>query len=409
LTAVDDLGDLGIGQVAQVPQHDSEPLSNGKRSERTAQLGEAGIEQRIRRRLDVGCTGEAPMQRAALVDHGDPKVCRWVFQTGEARPDANEDIVNDVLCCWTRSGEHECNSQQVAIRGVVRRIDTRPAHAALRYWRRTAHHDVHTLIHAWHTRSVAAVRVFAEKFRRVSWVPHGTQRRPLLSRSVWLVGSPEIRICGRSSKVRITASVDATAVTVDGEAVLATSPGLYEVVRSSRNIEIVCPEGCEISVSTGSGSITTRGRLGAVRIMTVSGASSLEHVAAVEARSASGRVEVGDCDGNCRVVTGSGRVELARSNDVEIATVSGAVRIDQLHAGGTIRTVTGAIRLSADGDAQLSVHSVSGKVAVELPSDAIGSLVLRSVTGATTGVLPVGDGAHIEVSTISGTISVRTA
>jgi DUF4097 and DUF4098 domain-containing protein YvlB len=120
-------------------------------------------------------------------------------------------------------------------------------------------------------------------------------------------------------------------------------------------------------------------------------------------------VEVGDCDGKCRVVTGSGRVELARSNDVEIATVSGAVRIDQLHSGGTIRTVTGAIRLSADGDAQLAVHSVSGKVAVELPSDAIGSLVLRSVTGATTGVLPVGDGAHIEVSTISGTISVRTA
>ena len=215
-------------------------------------------------------------------------------------------------------------------------------------------------------------------------------------------------MCGRSSKVRITASAAATTVRVDGVEIAPSAPDVYEVTRTSSKIDIVCPEGCAVSVSTASGSITTRGRLGAVRTMTMSGNVSLEHAADIEARSGSGRLQVDSCDGCCRVVTASGRIDLDGSDDVEIATVSGAVHIGQLRGRAAIRTVTGAVSLGADSTAQVEVHSVSGKVAVELPAASLGTMTLRSVTGRVIGELLHGDGAGIEVSTISGSIEVRS-
>ncbi len=218
----------------------------------------------------------------------------------------------------------------------------------------------------------------------------------------------EIRVCGRSSAVTISASAATTEVMLNGVAVRPTSPSLYELIGSSGKVDVECPEGCAVSVSTASGSITTRGRLGSVRVMTVSGTVRLELASDVEARSASGRMKIGDCDGCCRVVTGSGRIELDSSADVEISTVSGRVDVGQLRTRGAIRTVTGAVSVDADIDAQLEVHTVSGKVAVELPASATGTMALRSVTGRVSGELAAGDGAHIEVSSISGAIEIRT-
>jgi Putative adhesin len=238
-------------------------------------------------------------------------------------------------------------------------------------------------------------------------VPDDTPGQRLCWPKVITVGTPEIRLCGRSSKITITALPSITTVRVDGVDVAMSAPDVYEVTRSSSKIDIECPEGSAVSISTASGSITARGRLGPVRILTVSGKIRLEHVAELEARSASARMDIGTCDGCCRLVTGSGRVELERSDRVEIATVSGAVRVDSLASGGKVRTVTGTVHVDAAATAQLVVHTVSGKVDVQLPAAATGSLALRSISGRVTGHLPHGDDAHIEVSTISGTIEVR--
>src|SRR5687767_3071928 len=71
---LEDAGDLVVGQVAQVAQHDGRTLSNRERLQRVAELGQAGVELGVCRRVWPRRADEAAMQRSALVDDRDTQV-----------------------------------------------------------------------------------------------------------------------------------------------------------------------------------------------------------------------------------------------------------------------------------------------------------------------------------------------
>ena len=74
------------------------------------------------------------------------------------------------------------------------------------------------------------------------------------------------------------------------------------VVRSASDSLVVrCPAGTDVRVGTESGEVRLRGRLGDAQVTTASAGIRVDHVDELEARSASGSIEVDRCVGRCRV------------------------------------------------------------------------------------------------------------
>jgi DUF4097 and DUF4098 domain-containing protein YvlB len=174
---------------------------------------------------------------------------------------------------------------------------------------------------------------------------------------------------------------------------------------SDNVIEVECAPGTDVTVGTASGKVELAGALGAVRIATVSGKIRVEQAARVDVRTKSGKIEIRECAGECRVMTTTSTVHIGHAGRATVAAVSGAVLLENVDAA-EVKSVSGKVLVATGGRDRVSVHTVSGKVHVQVPQSVRPATRLRSVSGRIRDECPPGDDCEIAVKSISGAISV---
>jgi DUF4097 and DUF4098 domain-containing protein YvlB len=218
-----------------------------------------------------------------------------------------------------------------------------------------------------------------------------------------------IQVSTRSGKVRVLAEEGAQ-LSVEGGVVVGEELGVVEIRRdrNSKEITIVCPAGTDLTAGTISGSIETLGRLGSVRVASVSGKVHVTRATRVDVRSKSGAIEVDEVAGECRIVVTSAKVHIGRAQRAVIAGVSGIVTMEGVD-GAEVKTVSGKVLIATQGASDVNVRTVSGRVEVTVPPDVQPSTRLKSISGKVRCDCPTGHDGAISVTSVSGTIHVACA
>ena len=214
-----------------------------------------------------------------------------------------------------------------------------------------------------------------------------------------------LRITRRSGKVRVIADADSP-ITVEGGTIASNADGTFEIrAQDSSVLEVRCPTGTDLTISTSSGAIEVRGEAGSVKVTTKSGDLAIERASAIDARGASGKVKVGACAGECHVVFVSGKVHIGAAGRAVVATVSGNIEADDV-GDAECKTVSGNIELGARGGGSVAARSISGTVKISVPNGDRPATRLKSVSGRIRRECDLGDNGEIRVKTISGGIAV---
>src|SRR5207244_9543856 len=117
-----------------------------------------------------------------------------------------------------------------------------------------------------------------------------------------------------------------TALAVDGGTFVENDDGTVDVrARGGSVLEVRCPTGSDLTISTASGEVDVEGDAGSVKVTTKSGNLSIERATAAAARGASGRVKVGVWTGRCHGVFVSRNVHIEEAAQAVVATVSGNI------------------------------------------------------------------------------------
>ena len=177
---------------------------------------------------------------------------------------------------------------------------------------------------------------------------------------------PRLRITRRSGNVVVHAEPDATLLVEGGKTKLGDDGVIDVRSTGSSTLEVTCPAGTDLTISTDSGNVDVRGDAGSVKVITKSGSVSIERATAVNARGASGRVTVGACAGDCHVVFASSNVTVGEAGRAVIATVSGNIDVEETD-DAEVKTVSGNISLGARGGGKMAARSISGSVEVSVP------------------------------------------
>ncbi len=222
-------------------------------------------------------------------------------------------------------------------------------------------------------------------------------------------GTPEVRITAGSGSITVIGEARADVFVDDQGVVDRAADGAFEVAQSkrSRSFTVRCPEGSSVMLGTRSGSMRLTGRLGSVRVTTLSGAITVDEAASADLRAMSGTVDIGTCAGACRVKTKSGSTHIGSAESVEVHIGSGRVVVDHVEAEASVRAVSGSVRIDADGRGPILIETMSGSVKVSLPSGCKPSVRAKSLSSRPKIDCDTGDDCRVSVRTLSGSISVR--
>lgn len=215
-----------------------------------------------------------------------------------------------------------------------------------------------------------------------------------------------IRVTASSGRIRVVGEPRGDVAIDQGQE--HPMGGVLEVEGSSGGVSMRVPEGTDLVVGTHSGKVELSGRLGELRITTRSGRVGVDDCAALDARSVSGRVEVGTVAGDCRIKTANGRITVDRvGGALNVASVSGRVEVGE--AEGTIRaySVSGSVRVGLAGATDTRADSVSGSVTIDLPRGVHPKASLISVSGGCVCEVDQGEDCSIVGRSVSGRIVVR--
>jgi DUF4097 and DUF4098 domain-containing protein YvlB len=228
-------------------------------------------------------------------------------------------------------------------------------------------------------------------------------------------GHAELHVSTRSGRVTVTADENADVriesdAPMRGDKIEVDATGRVSV-RSGRGgsgwLEIRCPAGSDIVVGTVSGKVELSGKLGEVRVTTVSGSIAVDHAEFLDVRSISGSIEVERCLGACRLQTKSGRTTVGGAGDAQLSTISGRIRLDNATGKVRMRTVSGKVQLGTEGKGDVAVETMSGSVQVEVPAGVRPQTRLRSLTGKPKCGCEEGDDCRISISSMTGKIEVK--
>jgi DUF4097 and DUF4098 domain-containing protein YvlB len=217
-----------------------------------------------------------------------------------------------------------------------------------------------------------------------------------------------LKITTRSGNVRVVVGAPGE-FSVSGGTIERRDDGTLHIRReaSSSMIDVRCPPGTDVTVGTASGKVELIGALGAVRVATVSGRISVDEGTRIDVRTKSGKIDIGTCAGDCRIMTKSSAVRVRRAGRATVAGVSGVVFLEDV-GGAEVKTVSGKVAVGSSGNDRISVHTVSGKVEVRLPSASRPSARLRSLTGRVNCELEPGNDCEVAVVSVSGAIKVSS-
>ncbi len=181
------------------------------------------------------------------------------------------------------------------------------------------------------------------------------------------------------------------------------------VTGASKPILVRVPAGTDVVVGSASGNVTLDGALGAVSVTTASAGVEAEEVASIDARTASGKLQVGVSHGSVRLNTKSAKVVVGRAEgEVHVAAVSSKVEIGEARDAVTVRTVSGTVEVLLTGSAPSSFETVSGKINVRVPAGVRPDVQLRTVSGKQRVECETGDDIVIVARTVSGKITVAS-
>jgi DUF4097 and DUF4098 domain-containing protein YvlB len=215
-----------------------------------------------------------------------------------------------------------------------------------------------------------------------------------------------IRITATSGRIDITAEARGDIVVDQGQE--HPMGGVLEVQGSHSGVRMRVPVGADLIIGSHSGSVKLHGDLGNVRITTRSGSLEIEACTSLDARTVSGRVDVGTVSGDAHIKAANGRITIAEVRGALTATsVSGTVEVGR--AGGAVHatTVSGKVDVGMTGAADVRAESVSGRVRVALPEGVRPSVSMKSVSGKCECDVPSGDDCRVLCRSISGRITVR--
>jgi DUF4097 and DUF4098 domain-containing protein YvlB len=216
---------------------------------------------------------------------------------------------------------------------------------------------------------------------------------------------PRLRITRRSGKVRVLAEPGATFAVERGSFVQGED-GVVDIrAAGGSELEVRCPAGSDLTISTSSGAIEVLGDAGSVKVTTKSGSIAIERATAVNARGASGRVTVGACRGECHVVSVSGNVSIREAGRAVVATVSGNIEVDAVD-DAEVKSVSGNITLGGRGGGRLAARSISGALNFSVPTNSRPATHLKVVSGRVRCECEPGHDGEIRAKSVSGSISV---
>jgi DUF4097 and DUF4098 domain-containing protein YvlB len=226
----------------------------------------------------------------------------------------------------------------------------------------------------------------------------------------------------------------------DGFAVMVKVPrqhGLRLLRRRPVTVRVALPERSDVMVESASADIEISGPVGLADLKTASGDVSTDDVEALQAKSASGDITVGNVAGNVRVATASGDLRCssvagsaefsttsgdievgAAGERVEVKATSGKVRLGELARGARVANVSGDVRVLALEEGRLQVRSVSGNVSVAVASGVDLHVDVETLSGTVSSEIPLDDrppssrrNVHVELSvrSVSGDVEIARA
>lgn len=217
-----------------------------------------------------------------------------------------------------------------------------------------------------------------------------------------------LRIIAKSGRVEVTGE-SRDDVAVEGATATVATPELL-VHGSSETVIVRAPEGTDVMVGSASGDVDLDGPLGAVSVTTGSADVRADEIASIDARTVSGRLDVGHSAGTVRLKATSANVHVGRADgDVRVATVSGDVDVAEAADGVSIKTVSGSIDVTVTGHGRVSAETVSGSIRIHVADGLRPDVRLRTISGKRRVECETGSDFELVARTISGNITVAPA
>ena len=174
----------------------------------------------------------------------------------------------------------------------------------------------------------------------------------------------------------------------------------------SRALTVRCPAGIDLLAASHAGSLEVQGELGELRLFNHSGPIQIEQAGWLEARTTSGRIDVGRVDGPVTTSTVSGAVTVDLARSVRSYAVSGEVNLKLIQGKVEVRSVNGAVKVSTDGAGEIVVSTVSGSIDICVPEGRRADVQAKRKTGQANISCKRGDDLSIRVSTMTGAVNI---
>ncbi|MDQ2984104.1 MAG: DUF4097 domain-containing protein [Actinomycetota bacterium] len=184
-------------------------------------------------------------------------------------------------------------------------------------------------------------------------------------------------------------------------------------------LTVRAPHGADVSVETAAADTRGRGRFGSLEARTASGDVELDEVGGdLSAKTASGDVSVHSVGGNASVNTASGDVELGRvEGETSAKTASGDVVVREAGPGVNVATASGDLRIEAVAEGAVTLQSASGDIDVGIRQGSNVWVDARAMSGDTRSELELGDDppaddaplVELRATSMSGDVTVSRA
>lgn len=184
-------------------------------------------------------------------------------------------------------------------------------------------------------------------------------------------------------------------------------------IASRRYLEIALPKSCgTLSLISSSGGISADCSVNAREFSAdiSSGSFKVGGISAenISLSSKSGGIKCGSLSGNVKISSASGGITLEELNGAfEIRSASGGIRLDKICGGGKISVFSGGIKaVFADISDNVAINVTSGGVKVDVPKNSDISLSAKATSGTVSAPEMHGGKYNVNISAVSGGISV---
>lgn len=170
---------------------------------------------------------------------------------------------------------------------------------------------------------------------------------------------------------------------------------------ASVDIAVTVPAQSTVQAQSGSGDIRLDGRFADVAAKCGSGDIAVDTGADLQLTTGSGDVYVNECNG-VSVRTGSGDIRLgAAAGPVDLKSGSGGIEVEQPLRDGRVSAASGDVRIGTV-EGRVELKTASGDLTVDRAVE--GDLRARTASGGVSVGIVAGTAAHLDVSSISGSV-----